>query len=291
MKKYYLVSTDHLEENLWFRDDEDFIVGMNHVAIQVARCPEILMLAFILMSNHVHFVMYGTYSQVHEFAIRFKARYSQYYSRKWGAKNILRRNRIDIREIQVGDEALERNVAYVQMNCVAASICAHPTQYRWGTGNLFFKGIDNQQSARPLSSFSRRAREKMLHSECADIPGDWLVADAGYVLPQSYVATDAVERLFRTPARMNYFLNSSSKARKRIEVEKNLPAFRDQVILQALPDLCQSLFQKPDFQDLSTLEKTEFLRQILFRFSSNVNQVARVCGLTYADAARLLDTA
>ena len=90
---------------------------------------------------------------------------------------------------------------------------------------------------------------------------------------------------------MNYFLNSSSKARKRIEVEKNLPAFRDQVILQALPDLCQSLFQKPDFQDLSTLEKTEFLRQILFRFSSNVNQVARVCGLTYADAARLLDTA
>ena len=131
----------------------------------------------------------------------------------------------------------------------------------------------------------------MLHSECADIPGDWLVADAGYVLPQSYVATDAVERLFRTPARMNYFLNSSSKARKRIEVEKNLPAFRDQVILQALPDLCQSLFQKPDFQDLSTLEKTEFLRQILFRFSSNVNQVARVCGLTYADAARLLDTA
>ena len=28
-----------------------------------------------------------------------------------------------------------------------------------------------------------------------------------------------------------------------------------------------------------------------FRFSADANQIARVCGLTYADAARLLDTA
>ena len=37
MRKCYLVSTDHLEEGLWFRDDEDFITGMNYVAIQAAR--------------------------------------------------------------------------------------------------------------------------------------------------------------------------------------------------------------------------------------------------------------
>ena len=31
------------------------------------------------------------------------------------------------------------------------------------------------------------------------------------------------------------------------------------------------------------------LRQLRFRFSADVNQLARVCGLSYAEAARLLD--
>ena len=51
MKKIYLLSTDHLEDGLWFRDDEDFCVAMNYVAIQAASSPEVAVLAFILMSN------------------------------------------------------------------------------------------------------------------------------------------------------------------------------------------------------------------------------------------------
>lgn len=58
-----------------------------------------------------------------------------------------------------------------------------------------------------------------------------------------------------------------------------------------LPDLLQSLFQKPAFIALSAIEQAETLRQIRFRFSAGVHQAARVCGITYADAARLLDTA
>ena len=52
MRKIWLITTDHLEEELWFRDEEDFSVGMNFVAIQTVCCPEVVVLAFILMSNH-----------------------------------------------------------------------------------------------------------------------------------------------------------------------------------------------------------------------------------------------
>ena len=56
MKRYYLVTTDHLTDRLWFRDEEDFRVAMNYVAIAafITGCK---VLAFILMSNHVHFVL------------------------------------------------------------------------------------------------------------------------------------------------------------------------------------------------------------------------------------------
>ena len=33
MKHFFLISTDHLEDRLWFRDEEDFRVAMNYVAV------------------------------------------------------------------------------------------------------------------------------------------------------------------------------------------------------------------------------------------------------------------
>ena len=80
MKEIWLVTTDHLEKELWFRDDEDFKVGMNFVAIQSVCCPEVIVLAFILMSNHVHFVVVGTREEVEAFFHQFKRRYGVYFN-------------------------------------------------------------------------------------------------------------------------------------------------------------------------------------------------------------------
>ena len=282
MRKYYLVTTKHLEDGLWFRDEEDFVTGMNYVAIQAALTPEVMVLAFILMSNHVHFVLSGTRQEVEAFVNGFKGRFSHYLGRKYGVKEFLRRNKLDIKEISEDEaEALERAIAYVQMNCVAASICLYPGQYPWGTGSTFFQaGWDGRNSGSRhaaqkyscLGNLSGRERIRLMHSRAAlKLPNEWLLSESGFVLPESYVDVNHVESVFRFSKRMQYFLSSSSKARKRLEAEdEKLPAFRDQVILGALPDLLQSLFQKPAFGALSTQEQAETLRQ---------------------EAARLLDTA
>lgn len=291
MRKYYLVTTEHLENALWFRDDEDFATGMNHVAVQASLMPEVVVLVFTLMSNHVHFILYGIRQEVEAFVNSLKGRYSIYLRRKYGTKEFLRRNRLDIKELS-GEEALERGMAYVQMNCVAASICLFPGQYPWGTGNTFFQASAIHRY-RCLGDISGRERVRLLHSgEAVNLPDEWLLSDAGFVLPESYVDVRQVESIFRSPKRMQYFLATSSKARKRLEAEdENLPAFRDQVILGALPDLLKSLFQKSAFGELEIPEQAEALRQIRFRFSSGVHQAARVCGISYSDAARLLDSA
>ena len=286
MKRIFLLSTEHLEDGLWFREEEDFKVAMNYVAIEAARHPEVQVLAFILMSNHVHFVLKGRREDVVAFVESFKQRYSLYYQKKYGVKEFLRRNGLDIKEIPYDNEAPEKVISYVQMNSVAANICAFCNQYPWGTGNLFFnattpKGIK-------LGNMSDRARQKALHSNFTKLPEHWILGDDGYILPCCYVDVKAVEQLFRTPKRMQYFLHSSSKARKRLE-NTCLPAFRDQVILVAIPDLCQSLFQKDSFSALTEEEQSEFLRQLRYRFSADINQLARVCGLTYADAARIIE--
>lgn len=287
MKRFFLISTEHLEEALWFRDDEDFAVGMNYVAIEAFLHKDILVVAFILMSNHVHFVLYGEREDVDNYISDFKARYAHYYHIKYEAYNLLRENKVEIEEIEADGEHFERAVAYVLMNCVAANICSHPSQYPWGSWCSYFRPV--KPDGKRLGELSVRARRKTLHSYEEIIPRKWILADKGYILPDNYVGIKAVESRFKTPQRMNYFLNNSSKAKKRLDSDEKLPAFRDQVILAGLPDLIRSLFQKKSFSELTSEEQTECLRQIRFRFSSDITQAARVCGISYSIAAKLID--
>jgi REP element-mobilizing transposase RayT len=288
MKRFFLISTDHLEDGLWFRDDEDFRVAMNYIAIQAASCPEVAVLAFILMSNHVHFVLRGRREDVLGFINLFKQRYSLYYRRKYKIREFLRGNGTDVKPVPNEDEALERALAYVQANCVAANICGHPSQYPWGTGNTFFNSC--KSVGKRLCELSERMRERLLRSNYVELPEAWVISEEGFIKPENYVDRAYVESLFRSPKRMNYFLNNSSKAKKRMEmVDDNLPAFRDQAILVVLPDLLRSLFQKSSFEELNDQEQSEFARQIRFRFSADAAQIARLCGVSYAEAAHLLD--
>ena len=289
MRKYYLVTTDHLETGLWFREEKDFVAGMNFVAIQ-AHKSKVTVLAFILMSNHVHFVLCGRWKEVKAFIDGLKSRHSKYLHLKYGTFEFLRRNGVDIQEVSSLDEGFEKAIAYTQMNSVAANICSHPSQYPWGTGPLFFNA--SKRSGTRLGDLSKRARIRSFHCCDGDLPSEWLVGEEGYILPESFVDIQSVESIYRTPKRMNYFLVNSSKAKKRLEApgDGSMPAFRDQVILTALPDLYRSLFQKQCFEELTSEEQAESLRQIRFRFCSNVHQIARVTGLSYEEAARMLDS-
>ena len=287
MKKYYVVTTGKIEDAVMFRDDEDFTAGMNYVAIVASRHPRVKVVAFILMSNHVHFVLIGAREDVEAFTLDFKVRYSLYFSRKYGVKGLLKRNKIDVREIETTPEAKEQIIAYVLMNCVAANICFQANQYPWGTGNIYFN--PSRPVGRVLGSMSGREKERLFHTNDNNLPSNWIVSDEGVILPQNYVDVEIVESCFRTPKRMGFFLQNSSKAKKRLETDENLPAFTDQAIIGILPQLYRSLFRKNSFQELRPEEQTELMRQIRFRFSANIHQIARVCGLTYAEATKKID--
>ena len=287
MRNFYLITTEHLEEALWFRDEEDFIVGMNHVAIEAYRHKCIAILFFILMSNHVHFIIFGEREEVEAFINDFKCRYSHYFTLKYGINNLLLENEIDIQVIDLNDEGLEWAGAYVIMNCVAANICSHPSQYKWGSGNIIFN--PSLPTGRPLADFSKRELRRMLHSKTDFLPKMWKIGGDGFILPQNYINISELERLYRKVSRLNFFLNNSSKAKKRLNADEKYPAFKDQVVLYALPDLLRSLFGKMAFSELQVAEKVECLRQIRFRFSSDITQAARVCGISYEEAAKLID--
>ena len=283
--EFFLISTDHLSEHLWFKDFEDYKAGMNLVAVS-AFVTGIHVIAFILMSNHVHFVVEGSEEDALRFISDFKARYSLYYSHKYGKAEILRRNGVDIQSVPLAGESLERVIAYVQMNSVAANICMSADAYPWGTGRTFFSY--QPEKGRSLSSLSVRERRFVVHSK-TELPDNYILLDDGFISPASFVNRTFVESLFRTPKRMTFFLQSSSKARKALSGE-NYASFKDQNIVQASSDLCRSLYRKRDLKELDATQLAEIVRQLKYRFSADVAQLARVCDLSYEKVASILDS-
>ena len=100
-KIFWLVTTDHLTDRIWFKDDEDFKAAMNIVAV-LSTMKGVYIVSFILMSNHVHFLLGCDRYQAEVFITRFKKMYSQYYSKKYGSCELLRDNAVDFQQIVIG---------------------------------------------------------------------------------------------------------------------------------------------------------------------------------------------
>lgn len=235
---FYFVTTDHLETRIWFRDDDDFKAGMNYVAVTSAKTG-VAVVAFILMSNHVHFLILYEDIDAKRFIDSFKKLYGTYFGKKYNTKRFLRRNNVDIQVVSTADEAVERVIAYIIMNSVAARICLNAGFYKWGSGACYFN--NNKEAGTPLKDYSTRAQIRLLKSN-NKLPQNWKIGAGGYILPESIIQVGLVERLYKTPSRMNYFLNASSKAKKALEQEG--VSFRDQLIQEAMKDLQVSLGKK-----------------------------------------------
>jgi len=285
--EFYLVTTDHLTESIWFRDDQDFKAGMNYIAI-ISLTSGILVLAFILMSNHIHLVLQCSRSEARYFIEEFKRRYSEYYGKRYGSANLLRRNNIHISQVYIENESLPKAIAYTIMNSVAANICLNASDYPWGSARAYFQ-ITAPKGTR-IRDMSIRACRKILHSR-EILPDNIIIGEDGYILPESFIPVKFVESIFRSPKRLIFFMMNSSKARHRLEsVNNNLPCFKDQVILAAIPDICRSLFRKESIQELSAEEVSELISQVRRRFSADLNQIARVVGVRYSDVVRMLES-
>ena len=282
---FYFVTTDHLEINLWFRDEQDFKACMNSVAIVSFLCG-VNILAFILMSNHVHFVLECTYDEAVRFITALKKRHAQYLSGRYGVRKPFRRNGVDIREVSPQDESLERSIAYVQMNSVAANICANPFDYQWGTGNTFFR--NTAQTGQRLDGMSMRAVERCVSGR-TKLPGDYLMRPDGYIDPCSYVKVSFVEAVFRTPKRYLMFLNGSSKAKKTLSSERSIPVFRDHVLIPAVKEIVYSLYRAQSIKELDYEKQAEVIRQIRRRFSADIHQISRVTGIGMDQVTHLLE--
>lgn len=284
MKRYYHVYTKGLEQDVIFRERADYIVGMNYVPVSLHGL-DLQLLAFVLMSNHFHFVIYGTKDECDRFINLYKRLVSRYVRIRYGTAKILRSVQTSCTEIDPDNEALKRLIAYVLNNPVKAGINCMPQNYEWGSGRCYFTNFDRNPHKRPLSDFGVREQIALLKSE-TKLDGRHMVCESGYIDPSSYVNVDFVERLFGRARSLEYFLSTSNKNSS----ESDGPmVFSDTLVLAGLMELLEKKYESVSLEDLSWEIRVKLVKDIRRQFNSPPKQLARVFKFPLKDIINIIN--
>lgn len=205
---YYHVCSEGLDKAMIFTNSEEFVAGMNYVAICSCRF-EVSILCFCLMSNHFHFILNGSHEECWRFGCEYKRMCAMLMRRSQDIRNGMNNVEVQIKQIE-DKKYLENAVAYVLRNPLMAGFRLMPDQYPWGSGDMYFRS-SRIPKGRRADSFRVRELEKTTRSNYR-IPGNFVIDSNGMISPLCYINYKSVEALFGNPARLLGILSAKKEA-------------------------------------------------------------------------------
>lgn len=275
-KCYFHISSHGLETNDIFKTPADFISGMNDIAICVLGF-DVRVLCFCLMSNHFHFVLYGTQKDCERFAEEYKRRCAIRMRYSSGDVHAMKAVEVQLFPID-SNEYLENVIAYVLRNPLAAGICMMPYHYRWSSMMEYFSG-GRQCQGKCVNEMSERMRFRILKSRTS-VPDHYIVDEFGMILPSCYVDAVAVEKIFRHPARL--LVSIARKVEADIEIKFGISdtvCMNYNDIKSQLPDLIRREFGKESINQLSMDQRIKLCLYLKRNFRAGIKQISRLTHL------------
>lgn len=273
MKKYYHVCSLGLEKNLLFSDDQDFVTGVNDIAISLLKF-DIKLICYCLMSNHFHFILYGEKQVCCDFANEYKRRCGIRLRINKMEVNALHNLIITVNELD-NIEYLENAIAYVLRNPLAAKIIIMPYHYQWSSADLYFRG-PSQSKGDLINNLPERKRYRILKTRI-DLPSHYMVDDKGMILPECFVDKELTERIFRHPSRLMLLLAKriESDIEQKFGVAERI-SFSDSELKSLVNELIHNEFGAFGLSGLTAQQKIELCHMMRKNFNASIKQISRI---------------
>ena len=269
-RRFYHVYTKGLGRDVIFRDRNDYIVGMNYVAV-CTFCCKIGLLAFTLMSNHFHFIDYGTEEEAKRYIDRYKSYISKYIHATYGNKGLLRHVKTGVKVIEDRAEALRIMIAYVLKNHIKAGIDISPHGYEWCSASCYFTGRDVLSGTRSVAELGRRDYYRLIHSKII-LDASFRINSSGYIEPASYIRKEMVERIFGRIQSFNFHMNTAAAQRS-----KESPVdFSDNLVLAGLKEILMKKYDIDDIRELNDSSQKDIALLLKRQFNCPPKQLARL---------------
>ena len=190
--------------------DAEFIVALNCLAL-IAYSFGVVTYAICFMDNHIHVIFRCLRSEVVRFVQAFRISLTKVVRRKQGMAGSLGSRGYKLVEL-VTDEEKKDALCYCFRNPVHHGVMVNIWGYRWSTIRLYFG------NSKPLDSCEIAHDESFIKAHIPRhrvLPSGWLMTTDGLILPQSYVDTSFVEKLFGSEDNFREALKHKTKIEER----------------------------------------------------------------------------
>lgn len=275
-KIYWHLFTPGKQTSLVFQTSEDYVYAMNVLAQSALQFPQVKIITFVLMSNHVHWLAAGAKDDVLSCFAFFRKRLARGFV-DCGRDNLP--SAFSARLKEVPDLNAARNViAYINRNGYVANPSYTPFSYPWGACGYFF---NRRVSGVGLDMLNRDARRKMFRGRAPKIPIDWCMID-GYIAPPCYCYLDAGMSMFRDAHHYFSILGKNVEAYSGVAVEIDDGEFlTDNELFEKLVKIVKERYgEQATVRNLSSAQKLDLARSLHYDYCSSNGQIRRLLGLT-----------
>ena len=259
-------------------DRDAFKAAMSILAICARLVPEVKIITFQLMTNHLHITIAGHREDVMRLFLLFR-RYLDRYLKARDLVVELSFGKVEPRPLESLQE-LRNVITYNNRNGYVVSPDETPFTYPWGANSYYF---NYQAKARYRESgqiLNREGRRYLIHSHDADnLPGPIVTVD-GYACPMDFCYIELGENVFRCAS--HYFREVSRNIESQKQIAREIGEsffYTDDELFGVVRLLCQEKYDGQKAALLPVSTKQELALLLHNEYNAGNKQIQRMLRL------------
>lgn len=273
--QYWHLFTNGKTVDTVFDNREEFIVGMNLLAISKCHIPNVKIFTFNLMNNHLHIILAGHKDDCIRLFEDYKTRLKRYFSRKGQPRKL---DGFNCSLINIDNlNSLRIEIAYVNRNGFLARKDCTPFSYPWGANAFFFNEFHSLLNSIHYDTLSFRDKRLICRSNSIDIPANNLLVHDGLILPSSFCNIKEAESFYRDAH--HYFNIISKNYEAYSAIAKNLSErtfLTDEDMISAASSLCFKEYGEKRPVLLQPQQKLDLARRLHQDYNASNRQICSI---------------
>ena len=268
-----------------FTSDAEFATAMNIIAICARLHPEVRIITFEWMSNHLHVLGAGQEAALRAFFDSIKQMLIRQL-KVWGRPDALPQFEPKLRPVLSLDDA--RNVlVYDNRNGFLVIPTTTPFTYPWGANRFFFNDEAKKRYFLCRGKLTRRQIREISRGRYADEVDEIHTLD-GYACPMDFCDIAGGERIFRDARHYFFALSRNVESLKKIAAEIGERIFyTDDELFNIIVSFCKDRYGIKAPGQLPAQAKVEVARLMHFDYNASNKQIQRMLRLEAETVAAL----
>lgn len=260
-----------------FSSDDEYEIAMCIVSLCAFEFPNVRIITFEIMSNHVHFILWGERDECLEFFKRFKRLLRVYLSRN---KPEISLASFETNPIAIPDlEALRTQILYTNRNNYVVDPDQTPFSYPFGANSFYFNPYSSKLARCTFGDLGDKEKRDIFHTHKPLLPKEYEIID-NHVSPQSFCWIKFGESVFRDAR--HYF----HKITRDIENYKTIAEqigdsmyYTDNELYSIIYDVCKKKYDGQKATLLPRNQKIELAKSLHYDYNADNEKISRLLNL------------